>query len=127
MTSKKEEPKKPYRLPAIGRPKKKVEKSSVREMGARASKNYAFGNTKAGVILLKSNGWLNDIYDATDREVAREQALVWKKERENAAKGKKVQSKGKVKLTEARTDQQARNTGMAKGGLAVKRKPKKKQ
>ena len=105
---------------------KKPKKSSVREMGARAAKSYEFGNKPTGVNIRKSEGgYLKDVDNATDREWARQVALVWKKDREAKAAGKAIKNNSKRKpASEAWYDQQARNTGMAKGGLVTKKKGK---
>ena len=143
MASKKEEPKKPYRLPAIGKPKEKLVKSSVKELGVKANEEYkkgfknsvkvSFGPKKGQVMSEKDfvkyrHNFHEAVFGPKKNQVMSEKDFA--RDRYRFQRDRLTGTDKKFK--EARDAEEksreilSRQTGMAKGGLAVKSNAKKK-
>jgi hypothetical protein len=119
MTDKKQKKDAPFLLPAIGKPKKALTKSSIREMGKRAAKDYEEGN-KNKMPMSKSKGWSKDMPDATERDWAKEQGKLFVEEFKLRKAGVKNSNPSRPMISNKNRAKLARNTGMAKGGMAKK-------
>lgn len=114
MASKKEEPKKPYRLPAVGKPKRGIKKSSVREIGVKAARNYM--RDEKGKTVKEDITPSDRNLDLTGRTL----------NKVNTKSYYKTLTPEERKLFDTTAERMSRATGMAKGGLAVKSNAKKK-
>jgi len=123
MADKKE---KPYRLPAIGKPKKALPKSSVKELGSKANEQYktgatrvvrpSFGPKKGQEMSARDFGK----YRKTYANVAGNDPAAY----DTSYTGPGKKPKATVAGYYTSRKHMAEQTGMAKGGLVTKKKKK---
>lgn len=123
MADKKE---KPYRLPAIGKPKKAPPKSSIRELGSKANEQYkagardvvrpTFGPKKGQEMSSRDFGKYREAYGG----VKGNDPAAYDTTYTGPGKKPKAPPKGYSSSRHIMAEQ----TGMAKGGLVTKKKKK---